>query len=154
MCRTGASAVPSLVVTVAPALLAAGAWWAFHHRVDGSYDLDDIPLAQALWSAGFVLLLLRFRPDFGGLARHRVADRIVKVFNARAVTIYLWHEVALMTSVPLIDLMWNVPAFERDLPLDSMWFQFTIAWVLIAAAVALFGWVEDIAAKRGPRLLP
>lgn len=97
---------------------------------------------------------LLFRPDFGGLARHRVADRIVKVFNARAVTIYLWHEVALMTSVPLIDLMWNVPAFERDLPLDSMWFQFTIAWVLIAAAVALFGWVEDIAAKRGPRLLP
>ncbi|WP_078852697.1 acyltransferase family protein [Streptomyces sp. NRRL S-1824] len=145
---------PALVVTVAPALLAAGAWWAFHHRVDGAYDLDDIPLAQALWSAGFVLLLLRFRPDFGGLARHRVADRIVKVFNARAVTIYLWHEVALMTSVPLIDLMWNVPAFERDLPLDSMWFQFTIAWVLIAAAVALFGWVEDIAAKRGPRLLP
>jgi hypothetical protein len=60
----------------------------------------------------------------------------------------------LMTSVPLIDLMWNVPAFERDLPLDSMWFQFGVAWVLIAAAVALFGWVEDIAAKRGPRLLP
>ncbi|MFE4650925.1 acyltransferase [Streptomyces sp. NPDC056707] len=145
---------PALVVTVAPALLAAGAWWAFHHRVDGSYDLDDIPLAQALWSAGFVLLLLRFRPDFSGLARHRAADRIVKVFNARAVTIYLWHEVALMASVPLIDLMWNVPAFERDLPLGSMWFQFTIAWVLIAAAVALFGWVEDMAAKRGPRLLP
>ncbi|MFE7710162.1 acyltransferase [Streptomyces sp. NPDC057486] len=145
---------PAAVVPVASALLAAGGWWAFHHRVDGSYDLDDIPLAQALWSAGFVLLLLRFRPDFAGLARHRVADRIVKVFNARAVTIYLWHEVALMTSVPLIDLMWNVPAFERDLPLDSMWFQFGVAWVLIAAAVALFGWVEDIAAKRGPRLLP
>ncbi|MFG2626170.1 acyltransferase [Streptomyces sp. NPDC048473] len=145
---------PAVVVASAPVLMAAGGWWAFHHRIDGSYDLDDIPLAQALWSAGFVLLLLRFRPDFGWLARHAVADRIVKVFNARAVTVYLWHEVALMVSVPLIDLMWNVPALERDLPLDSMWFQFAVAWVLIAAAVALFGWVEDLAAKRGPRLLP
>ncbi|MFD4941923.1 acyltransferase [Streptomyces sp. NPDC058409] len=145
---------PAVVLASAPVLMAAGGWWAFHHRIDGSYDLDDIPLAQALWSAGFVLLLLRFRPDFEWLARHTVADRIVKVFNARAVTIYLWHEVALMVSVPLIDLMWNVPALERDLPLDSMWFQFAVAWVLIAAAVALFGWVEDLAAKRGPRLLP
>ncbi|MFE3906073.1 acyltransferase [Streptomyces sp. NPDC059153] len=145
---------PAVVLASAPVLMAAGGWWAFHHRIDGSYDLDDIPLAQALWSAGFVLLLLRFRPDFGWPARHAVADRIVKVFNARAVTVYLWHEVALMVSVPLIDLMWNVPALERDLPLDSMWFQFAVAWVLIAAAVALFGWVEDLAAKRGPRLLP
>ncbi|MFF1911451.1 acyltransferase [Streptomyces sp. NPDC058239] len=145
---------PAVVLASAPVLMAAGGWWAFHHRIDGSYDLDDIPLAQALWSAGFVLLLLRFRPDFEWLARHTVADRIVKVFNARAVTIYLWHEVALMVSVPLIDLMWNVPALEWDLPLDSMWFQFAVAWVLIAAAVALFGWVEDLAAKRGPRLLP
>ncbi|MFJ7494040.1 acyltransferase [Streptomyces sp. NPDC097727] len=145
---------PAVVVASAPVLMAAGGWWAFHHRVDGSYDLDDIPLAQALWSAGFVLLLLRFRPDFEWPARHAVADRIVKVFNARAVTVYLWHEVALMVSVPLIDLMWNVPALERDLPLDSMWFQFAVAWVLIAVAVVLFGWVEDLAAKRRPRLLP
>ncbi|WP_267899052.1 acyltransferase family protein [Streptomyces corynorhini] len=145
---------PAAVLAAAAPLMAAGAWWAFGHRVDGTYDLDDIPLAQALWSAGFVLPLLRFRPDFGWLARRPVADRIVSVFNARAVTVYLWHEVALMASVPLIDLMWDVPAFERDLPLDSMWFQFGIAWVLIALAVALFGWVEDVAAKRRPRLLP
>ncbi|MET8744320.1 acyltransferase [Streptomyces sp. NPDC004728] len=145
---------PAAVLACAPPLMAAGGWWALGHRVDGSYDLDDIPLAQALWSAGFVLLLLRFRPDFGWLARRQVADRIVRVFNARAVTVYLWHEIALMASVPLIDLMWNVPAVERGLPLDSVWFQFAVAWVLIAAAVALFGWVEDLAAKRGPRLLP
>ncbi|MFF5568359.1 acyltransferase [Streptomyces sp. NPDC012623] len=145
---------PAAVPAVALPLMAVGAWWAFGHEVDGTYDLDDIPLAQALWSAGFVLLLLRFRPGFGGPARWPLADRVVRVFNARAVTVYLWHEVALMASVALIDLMWDIPAFERDLPLASTWFQFGVAWVLIAVAVALFGWVEDVAAKRSPRLLP
>lgn len=135
-------------------LMAVGAWWAVGHPVDGKADLDDIPLAQALWSAGFVLLLLRFRPRFDGLARPGVADRVVRVFNARAVTVYLWHEVALMAAVPLTDLMWEVPAMERHLPLDSLWWQFGVAWMLIAAAVACFGWVEDVAAGRGPRLLP
>ncbi|MEV7869545.1 acyltransferase [Streptomyces sp. NPDC088124] len=145
---------PGPMVCAALPVMVLGAGWAFSHPVDGTYDLDDIPLGQALWSAGFVLLLMRFRPDLGWLGRRPVADRVVKVFNARAVTVYLWHEVALMVSVPLIDAMWNIPAFERDLPLDSAWFQFGIAWVLIAAAVALFGWVEDVAAKRRPRLLP
>jgi len=145
---------PARMVAVVPVLLAAGGWWALRHRADGSYDLDDIPLAQALWSAGFVLLLLRFRPACAWLGRHPVASRVVKVFNARAVTVYLWHEVALMTSVPLIDLMWDVPALEQHLPLDSVWLQFGVAWVLVAAAVVLFGWVEDVAARRKPRLLP
>ncbi|WP_405762638.1 acyltransferase family protein [Streptomyces sp. NBC_01420] len=145
---------PGRVLAVAPVLLAAGGWWALNHRADGSYDLDDIPLAQALWSAGFVLLLLRFRPDVGWPARRPVWDRVVRVFNARAVTVYLWHEVALMLSVVVIDLMWQVPAFETYLPLDSIWFQFGVAWVLVAAAVLLLGWVEDVAARRRPRLLP
>ncbi|MFD0024712.1 acyltransferase [Streptomyces sp. NPDC058382] len=145
---------PAAVLLVTPVLLAAGGWWALHHRVDGTYDLDDIPLAQALWSAGFVPLLLRFRPDAGWLGRRPRAERVVRIFNARAVTVYLWHEVALMVSVPLIDLMWNVPAFERYLPLESTWLQFGVAWVLVGVAVLLLGWVEDVAARRAPRVLP
>ncbi|MDX6312364.1 MAG: hypothetical protein QOF44_1828 [Streptomyces sp.] len=69
-------------------------------------------------------------------------------------TIYLRHEIALVLSVPLIDSMWQVRAFELSLPLDSTWFQFGVARVLIAVAVLLVGWVEDIAAKKPPRLLP
>ncbi|MGW0860362.1 acyltransferase family protein, partial [Streptomyces sp. NPDC002690] len=52
---------PGRLVVVAAGLMAAGAWWALTHRASGSYDLDDIPLAQALWSGGAVTLLLRFR---------------------------------------------------------------------------------------------
>ncbi len=150
---------PAAVAPLSLAALAYGAWYAFAHQGEyGGYDLDDIPLAQAFFSAGFVTLLMyakeRFAVDFAGLARVRWLDRAVTVFNARAVTLYLWHEIALILAVPLIDTFWDVPAFERYLPLESQWFLFGVGWVLIAAVVPLAGWVEDVAARRKPRLLP
>jgi len=47
-----------------------------------------------------------------------------------------------------------VPAFERYLPLDSQWFVFGAGWALIAVFVPACGWVEDVAAKKKPRLIP
>lgn len=52
------------------------------------------------------------------------------------------------------DRFWEVPAFEVHLPLGSQWFVFGVAWVLIGAFVLLCGWVEDVAARKPPRLLP
>ncbi len=150
---------PVAVVALSLGALVCGAWYAFAHRAEyGTYDLDDIPFAQALWSAGFVTLLMyakaRLGSDFPGLVRLRRLDRLVSVFNARAVTVYLWHELALVLAVPLIDRFWEVPAFEAYLPLGSQWFLLAVGWVLIAVFVLLFGWVEDVAARRRPRLLP
>ncbi|WP_371599115.1 acyltransferase family protein [Streptomyces sp. NBC_00564] len=150
---------PPLVVVASLAALAFGGWYAFGHQAEfGTYDLDEIPLAQAFFSAGFVTLLMYFKAyyevDFAWLARFKRLDRIVTIFNGRAVTIYLWHEIALVLAVPLIDQFWKVPAFERWLPLESQWFMFGIGWVLIWIAIPLFGWVEDVAAKKKPKLLP
>jgi peptidoglycan/LPS O-acetylase OafA/YrhL len=150
---------PVLVAALSLAALGYGGWYAFSHQSDyGTYDLDSNPLAQAFWSAGFVLVLMwakaYFRIDFARLTGFRRLDRTVTVFNARAVTIYLWHEIALILAVPLIDQFWNVPAFEKYLPLESQWFMFGIGWVLIAVFVLVCGWVEDVAAKKKPRLLP
>ncbi|WP_149826039.1 acyltransferase family protein [Streptomyces tailanensis] len=162
---------PLAVTALSLAALGFGAWYAFTHQEEtGSYDLDDIPLAQAFFSAGFVTLLLYakayFKVDFAGrsLPHSRLRssggtlirrlDRIVTIFNSRAVSIYLWHEIALILAVPLIDQFWNVPAFEKYLPLESQWFMFGIGWVLIGVFVLLCGWVEDVAAKKKPKLLP
>ncbi|MFD2081291.1 hypothetical protein SAMN05421678_10423 [Actinopolymorpha cephalotaxi] len=76
------------------------------------------------------------------------------MLNARAVTVYLWHEIALIVCVPLIDLMWQIPAFENHLPLDSQWFLYLLGWPLIGVAVLALGWIEDVAARRRPRLRP
>ncbi|MFC8431455.1 acyltransferase [Streptomyces sp. NPDC057253] len=150
---------PFAVVVLSLAAIGFGGWYAFTHQAEtGSYDLDDIPLAQAFWSAGYVLLLMwaksYFGIDFAWLTRFRRTDRIVTVFNSRAVTIYLWHEIALILAVPLIDRFWDVPAFEKWLPLESQWFMFGVGWVLIAVFVLVCGWVEDVAGKRKPQLLP
>ena len=141
------------------AALGFGAWYAFTHQEEtGSYDLDDSPLAQAFFSAGFVTLLLYakayFKVDFAGLTPFPRLDRIVTVFDSRAVTIYLWHEIALILAVPLIDEFWNVPAFEKHLPLESQWLMFGLGWLLIGGFVLLCGWVEDVAAGKKPKLLP
>ncbi|WP_256918157.1 acyltransferase family protein [Streptomyces hilarionis] len=150
---------PAAVAVVSLAAIAFGGWYAFTHRAEaGTYDLDENPLAQAFWSAGFVLPLMwakaYFGIDFARLTRHRRTNRIVTVFNARAVTVYLWHEIALILAVPLIDRLWDVPAFEAYLPLDSQWFLFGVGWLLIGVFVLLCGWVEDVAARKKPRLLP
>ncbi|PWI17227.1 acyltransferase [Streptomyces sp. Act143] len=150
---------PAVVVVLSLAAVGYGGWYAVTHQGEaGTYDLDEIPLAQAFWSAGFVMLLFwaksYFGIDFAWLTRFRRLDRIVTIFNARAVTIYLWHEIALILAVPLIDRFWNVPAFEEYLPLESQWFMFGVGWVLIAGFVLACGWVEDVAARKRPRLVP
>ncbi|WP_141206432.1 acyltransferase family protein [Streptomyces griseorubiginosus] len=150
---------PFAVVVLSLAAIGFGGWYAFTQQAaTGSYDLDDIPLAQAFWSAGYVTLLMwaaaYFGIAFAWLTRFRRTDRLVTVFNSRAVTIYLWHEIAFVLAVPLIDLFWDVPAFEKWLPLESQWFLFGVGWVLIAVFVLLCGWVEDVAGRKKPRLLP
>ncbi|MEU8992325.1 polysaccharide deacetylase family protein [Streptomyces sp. NPDC048558] len=150
---------PLAVAALSLAAIAYGGWYAFTHQAEtGSYDLDDIPLAQTFWSAGYVTLLMYakefFRVDFARLTRVRPLDRLVTVFNTRAVMIYLWHEIALILAVPLIDRFWNVPAFEKYLPLESQWFMFGIGWILVAVFVLLCGWVEDMAGKKKPTLVP
>jgi len=144
--RVGAAAV---------AVMAVGGWFALTHRTEEGYDLGAIPLGQAFWSFGFVLLLLRFGPQSDHwVRRYRPVHAGVVLLNARAVTVYLWHEVALVLGVLLIDQMWRVPALANSLPLGAQWFLYLVAWPLIAIAVLLVGWSEDRAAKRPIRLWP
>jgi peptidoglycan/LPS O-acetylase OafA/YrhL len=73
----------------------------------------------------------------------------VRFINSRAVTIYLWHHPMISVAGALITFLavshigaWTEPAvFLVDVALT----------LLVALAV---GWVEDIAARRRPALLP
>jgi hypothetical protein len=148
-----------LLVSCAVPVMAFGLWWAHGHLGPDGWDLNDIPLAQATWSLGACALLLAYSPSWdrlpGGFARF---DRLITLFNNRAVTIYLWHNALIMATVPLIDQLYNVPFIADrfgDLLTETynVW-MFLLVWPLIGLVVPAVGWIEDLAARRRPRLWP
>ncbi len=141
---------PYVVLTLAVAFVSGALAWAFAHPGDEGFDLTG-PLAYAFYSLGFVLVLLRWSPGMGWLARVRPLNGFVSLVNNRAVTIYLWHNVAITVAVLLFDplKLWEIPTQALEEAAD-----FGIALTVLAVAVLSLGWVEDIAARRKPRLSP
>lgn len=149
-----------LAVSCSALLMAFGLWWASGHLGPDGWDLNDIPLAQAAWSFGFVVILLQYSPSWQELP-DRLArwDKLITLSNNRAVTIYLWHNMLIMATVPIIDQAYSLPFMQSAgavAALDSsyMVWMFLLVWPLIGLTILAFGWIEDIAAKRSPRLWP
>ncbi|MFJ4617770.1 acyltransferase family protein [Streptomyces sp. NPDC088812] len=146
-----------VVPSLAPAVAAAGLWYALAHDLRPGHDLDDMPFAQSLWSFAAVLLLLHISPAWHSWPpRLRRWDRLITLLNSRAVTIYLWHNVCIVLTEALWDHLWDIAALEEGAPwlLESPWPQLPAVWLLTAGCVLCFGWAEDLAAGRRPRLWP
>jgi len=126
----------------AAALAVAGAAWTLTHPGPRGYDLNDIPLGNALWSAAFILVALGFAPEVR-------PHRILTVLNARALTVYLWH-VPLIVAVVRFAEAHGLPVFGWV----GIGWRLAVVTVLLAVLVVLVGWVEDVAAGRRPVLLP
>lgn len=139
--------------------MAFGLWWASGHLGPDGWNLNDIPLAQATWSLGFVAILLQYSPSWASLpARLAHWDKLITLSNNRAVTIYLWHNLLIMATVPLLDAFYKLPFMDDRLSnalstTYTLW-MFVLVWPLIGLMIVGVGWVEDLAAKRGPRLWP
>ncbi|MFC3743489.1 acyltransferase family protein [Paractinoplanes deccanensis] len=128
--------------------LAAGAYYFL--RDAGTYDLNDVSESQALWSLAFVLIALRWQPPMGWLPRVKPLDHAVTLVNNRAVTIYLWHNIAIAAVWPVLTFLALDDLGDRMGEAGDL----LTALALTALAVLAFGWVEDLAAKRRPRLWP
>ncbi|GAA0475443.1 membrane protein [Paractinoplanes deccanensis] len=127
---------------LAGVLGAAAAAWALTHPGPRGLDLNDIPLANALWSTAFILIALSVNPAIP-------SRRALTVLNARALTIYLWH-------VPLILLVVRL-AEATGLPVlgwVGISWRLVVVAALLALAVMAIGWVEDWSAGRRPTLIP
>jgi peptidoglycan/LPS O-acetylase OafA/YrhL len=138
------------VIPTSVALIAVGTWWT---ATQASWALDDDTLGQALYCLGFVLLLLRFYPSFGWLQRHPVWDKLIAVINSRAMTIYLWGNVAIFVAGAAVSSGW-LPWILTVNDVTAGLSRFLLALLVIAVAVLAVGWVEDVAAQRAPRLNP
>lgn len=136
---------PAVLIGLFLAAVSLGGWWTVHHPLPGgTYDLNEIPLGQALISAAAVLVFLRVSPKMSWLEHIPVVGRLVTVLNARAVSIYLWHNVAIDLATPIND-WFGWPSLSA---------QIGTTVVLVVVAVLAFGWVEDLAARRPLRLIP
>jgi hypothetical protein len=134
------AAAATLAVTGAAAIFWNG-------LTTGVFDVNHGPAGRSLWSAAFVLVVLRFQPRLDWLRIRVRLAALVAALNRRAVTIYLWH-------VPggIVALL-AVETFGLRGP---AWWIVLLAGVvaMTAVAVLLFGWVEDLSAARRPRLRP
>ncbi|WP_203781062.1 acyltransferase family protein [Paractinoplanes rishiriensis] len=141
---------PWLVIAAAAVMGGLALYWLNGHQGEERWDLNEVSESQALWSLAFVLLALRWQPPMGWLARTRPLDGTVNLLNARAVTVYLWHNIAIAAVWPALTLVaLDDLAGEAEAAVDL-----AVALLLTALAVVAFGWAEDLAAKRPPRLWP
>jgi len=111
------------------------------------YDLNDAPVSDVLWSTAFLLVALACAPKRLALGR---AEPLVAAVNRRALTIYLWHQAAITIVVDVaavVGFVWNPYAWNGVVEL-------ILVLGLTAMLALVFGWVEDIAARRRPRLVP
>ncbi|MFF3259239.1 acyltransferase [Streptomyces sp. NPDC002932] len=146
-------------VSSAAIIMAFGLWWASGHLTEEGWNLDEIPLAQATWSLGFCAILLQYAPSWKQLPGRLAGwDSPITLANNRAVTIYLWHNLLFMATMPIIDQLWNIPWAGDHLGtyIDASYnvLMLILIWPLTGVMIVAVGWVEDVAAKRRPRLWP
>jgi peptidoglycan/LPS O-acetylase OafA/YrhL len=138
------------LLAVAGGLAVTGVLWIWQHPGPRGYDLNDIHLGNALWAGAFILVALGCAPRaerFEGTQRWW--HRPVTVLNSRALTIYLWH-VPILTGVTRLAEQHGWPVLSK---VGITW-RLVVVFAGVAVAVALFGWVEDIAGRRRPVLVP
>ncbi|MEV4545434.1 acyltransferase family protein [Micromonospora echinaurantiaca] len=139
-----------VLLPVALVLAATGGAWIVTHPGPRGFDLNDNHLGNALWSAAFVLVLLGRGPSGAAwLGRFPRFDRLVTVFNRRALTVYLWHMPFVVALTPLVDVV----GWSHQDPV-GLAIRVALVFALVAVVTALVGWVEDVAANRPPELVP
>jgi peptidoglycan/LPS O-acetylase OafA/YrhL len=124
------------------ALAVAGAAWTLTHPGPRGFDLNDIPLGNALWSAAFILVALGVSP----MVR---PSRVLTVLNARALTIYLWH-VPLIVAVARFAEWSGLPIFGWV----GIGWRLAVVTAALSLVVLAVGWIEDVSAGRRPALVP
>jgi chitinase len=112
--------------------------------------LAGLPVANSLWGAGVVILLLRLSGSVPDRPRSAWVRSALDAVQGRALTIYLWSFPAFLISGTLLTRYGASPRSS----VEAITQQSAVAVVLILAPVLLLGWLEDLAIGRSPRFNP
>jgi hypothetical protein len=100
---------------------------------------------------GFVVILMRLHPRMEWLTRWPKVKAAIATLNARAVTIYVWHLPVLFAAGTLVATLSGLDPLSNAL---GKTLSIALGTVILAIVVASTGWIEDLAAKRRPALIP
>ena len=128
------------VVLAVLAALAAAAW-----RLTQPVPLGVVnnshPLHLFVGAAWLATALAAERP-LARLGASRLGRRPVRAIGARALTLYLWHTTAIIVAVNVLEARGVEGSLSHPLGLVALTALGT------AVCVGLFGWIEDLAARR------
>ena len=141
-----------VVVPLGLALLVGGLTWAFDPPGPavalGPERHSDGPGAVRVGRRSPAAAL---HPSLAWVSHRRAPNWLVSTVNTRAVTIYLWNSVAIICAAAIIDL-WG-PAGASAVVLETLLLVVMTA-AFVGVAVVIFGWVEDLSARRAIQLIP
>ena len=130
----------ALAATGVAAAIASLLVWQQLGPADGVVNRSYL-LTMAVGAAG-VSLVLAWRSSLVQLGAR--GESLVRVVNSRALTIYLWQGFGLVAAHRLVEA--RVDSDLLRIPLSLL-----VVALVIAAAVAVFGGIEDLAAGRDAR---
>jgi chitinase/peptidoglycan/LPS O-acetylase OafA/YrhL len=113
-------------------------------------QLAGLPVANSLWGAGVVILLLRRHGNPESGRRSAWVRAALAGVQGRALTIFLWSFPAFSISAALLARYGSSTSSNAE----AVTQQILMALGLIVVAVLLLGWLEDLAIGRSPRLNP
>lgn len=99
----------------------------------------------------FVVILMRMHPKMEWLTRLPKVKAAIATLNARAVTIYVWHLPVLFGAGTLVAALSGLDPLSDAL---GKTLSITLGTLILALVVVSTGWIEDLAAKRRPALIP
>ncbi|WP_436536035.1 acyltransferase family protein [Actinoplanes sp. HUAS TT8] len=140
---------PAAIYPLALAVGVGALGWLHLHPPAGG-TVQSSPIAQSLLSIAFICVLMRFDPAMNWLKKIRLSWLVSKM-NSRAVTIYLWHQVAILTSVAVVARA-NLHVVSGETV--AVIVKFTLIPLLVAVACWLVGWVEDANRSKGTARQP
>lgn len=141
------------VLLIGALLAAAGVLVAVRYPL-ADYEgiaVGEIPVATALFSLGFSMVLMRLPLRFSAVNRIPVLRGLLDAVNRRAMTIYIWGNIAIWLALGAMD---RFGVYEA---LPGPWWPLTslaLTLLVLGVVVLAIGWVEDLAARRRPQLIP
>ncbi|MDQ4133576.1 MAG: serine hydrolase [Actinomycetota bacterium] len=132
---------------VAVALVAglAAATWRLTQPVPLGVVNNSHPL-HLFVGAAWLAAALAAQQTLARLGTSGVTGRLVRAIGSRALTIYLWHTAAIIVAINVLEAGHVEGGLAHPLALV------VLTALGIVLAVYLFGWIEDVAARRGAEL--